>query len=268
MLQTLRRCFVSSAPGPSCLPGIPRSVRPFIRQISLRAVALAFLATVAVPPSQALAQDAESGGYERTYTIEADAVWLPDGQMLSPAFVTLEKGVITRVSKTAPQDRRTAFGTQKPNIIKVAGTLAPAVVDAWSGLPMSGRDGGRRPLPQSRLADDLPVLVPGADAALAARVTALRSAGVGFAYLGRRDGAIQRGLGLVSGFSVDNLPYAIGRDWLDLAGVLGTFVATPAATCTAWWARWARWIRRSRQRAGRAERPSKRGDPTARPRAA
>ncbi len=218
MLQTKRRCFVSSAPGPSYFPGIPRSVRPSFRQFSLRAVALAFLATVAVPPSHALAQSAESGGYERTYTIEADAAWLPDGRMLSPAFVTLDKGVITMISKTAPQERRTAFGTQKPTIIKVAGTLAPTVVDAWSGLPMSGRDGGRRPLPQSRLAEDLPALLPGADAALAARVEALRSSGVGFVYLGRTDGPLQRGLGLVSGFSVDNLPYAIGRDWLDLAG--------------------------------------------------
>ncbi len=227
MLQTFRRCFVSSAPGPSCFPGIPRSVRPSFRQFSLRAVALAFLATVAVPPAQALAQGADSGGYERTYTIHADSVWLPDGQMLSPAFVTLEKGVITRIAKTAPQERRTAFGTQKPTIIKVEGTLAPAVVDAWSGLPMSGRDGGRRPLPQSRLADDLPVLVPGADAALAARVEALRGSGIGFVYLGRTDNSLQRGLGLVSGFSVGNLPYAIGQDWLDLSGVLGTFVATP-----------------------------------------
>lgn len=227
MLQTIRRCFVSSAPGPSYFPGIPRSVRPFIRQISLRAVALAFLATVAVPPSQASAQGAENGGYERTYTIEADSAVLPDGSVLSPAYVTLEKGVITRISTSAPQERRTAFGTQKPTIIKVAGSLAPAVVDAWSGLPMSGRDGGRRPLPQSRLADDLPALLPGADAALAARVEALRSSGVGFAYLGRTDGSLQRGLGLVSGFSVNNLPYAIGRDWLDLSGVLGTFVAAP-----------------------------------------
>jgi hypothetical protein len=227
MLQTIRRCFVSSAPGPSFFLGIPRSVRPSFRQVSLRAVALAFLATVAVPPSQALAQSAESGGYERTYTIEADAALLPDGRTISPAFVTLDKGVITMISTSAPQERRTVFGSQKPNIIKVAGTLAPAVVDAWSGLPMSGRDGGRRPLPQSRLADDLPVLLPGADAALAARVEALRSAGVGFAYLGRTDGSLQRGLGLVSGFSVGNLPYAIGRDWLDLSGVLGTFVATP-----------------------------------------
>lgn len=227
MLQTFRRCFVSSAPGPSCFPGIPRSVRPFFRQFPLRAVALAFLATAAVPPSQALAQSAENGGYERTYTIEADAALLPDGRTLSPAFVTLDKGVITMISSNAPQERRTAFGTQKPTIIKVSGTLAPAVVDAWSGLPMSGRDGGRRPLPQSRLADDLPVLLPGADAALAARVEALRSAGVAFAYLGRTDGALQRGLGLVSGFSVGNLPYAIGRDWLDLSGELGTFVAAP-----------------------------------------
>ena len=116
MLQTIRRCFVSSAPGPSFLPGIPRSVRPFFRQIPLRAVALAFLATAAVPPAQALAQDAENGGYEKTYTIEADAVWLPDGRSVSPAFVTLDKGVITMISTSAPQERRTAFGTQKPRI--------------------------------------------------------------------------------------------------------------------------------------------------------
>lgn len=218
MLQTFRRCFVSSAPGPSFLPGIPRSVRPSFRQFPLRAAALAFLATVAVSHSQASAQSAENGGYQSTYTIEADSVWLPDGRTVSPAFVTLNEGVITMISTTAPPERRTAFGTQKPRIIKVAGTLAPAVVDAWSGLPMAGRDGGRRPLPQSRLADDLPAMLPGADAALAARVTALRSSGVGFVYLGRTDGPIQRGLGLVSGFSAGNLPYSVGSDWLDLAG--------------------------------------------------
>lgn len=218
MLQTSRRCSVSSAPDPSTKFGIPRSVRPFFRQLPLPAAALAIVAAVAGPVSTVTSQEAAAGGYEKTYTIQADSCWLPDGRVLAPAFVSLDKGVITRISTAAPPERRTPFGTQKPNIIKVSGTLAPAVVDAWSGLPMAGRDGGRRPLPQSRIAEDLPVMVPGADAGLAARVDSLRNAGVGFVYLGRTDGSLQRGLGVVAGFSVDDLPYAIGDDWLDLSG--------------------------------------------------
>ncbi|MCH2101113.1 MAG: hypothetical protein MK209_04260 [Planctomycetes bacterium] len=191
---------------------------PFFRHLPLPAAALAILVAVAGPVSTATSQEAAAGGYERTYTIQADACWLPGGRVLSPAFVSLDKGVIARISTTAPPARSTVFGTQKPNIIKVKGTLAPSLVDAWSGLPMAGRDGGRRPLPQSRIAEDLPVMVPGADAALAARVDALRNSGVGFVYLGRTDGNLQRGLGVVTGFSVNDLPYAIGDDWLDFAG--------------------------------------------------
>lgn len=218
MLQTSRCRSVSSAPIPSKKLGIPRSVRPFFRHLPLPAAALALLAVVAGPVSTATSQEAAAGGYERTYTIHADACWLPDGRVVSPAFVSLDKGVITRISTSAPPERRTPFGTQKPNIIKVGGTLVPSVVDAWSGLPMAGRDGGRRPLPQSRIAEDLPAMVEGADAALAARVDTLRNSGVGFVYLGRTDGNLQRGLGVVAGFSVNDLPYAIGDDWLDLAG--------------------------------------------------
>jgi hypothetical protein len=175
--------------------------------------------------STAASQEAADGGYERTYTIHADSAWLPDGRVVSPAFVTLNSGVISMISTSAPQERRTAFGTQKPTILKVSGTLAPTIVDAWSGLPMAGRDGGRRPLPQSRIAEDLPAALPGADPFLAARVDALRESGVGIVYLGRTDGALQRGLGVVAGFSVADLPYALGGDWLDL-GAAGGGAAT------------------------------------------
>ncbi|MAW60515.1 MAG: hypothetical protein CMJ94_06740 [Planctomycetes bacterium] len=181
-------------------------------------MALAFLAAVAGFAPTAASQEAADPGYQRTYTIHADACWLPGGRVVEPAFVTIDKGRIAGVSTRAPRERNTPFGVQKPTILRVEGTLAPAIVDAWSGLPMAGRDGGRRPLPQSRLAEDLPVLVAGADPGLAARVQALRNSGVGVVYLGRTDGNLQRGLGVVAGFSVDNLPYDMGGDWLDLSG--------------------------------------------------
>lgn len=174
-------------------------------------------------PSTALAavpqgSDAkDTHGYEKRYTIHADAALLPDGVVLQPAYVTLDKGTIARVSTQPPAARRGLFGgEQAPAILRVPGTLAPAVVDAWSGLPIDGRNGGRRPNIQARIAEDLPI----ADHGLAASVGLLRDSGVAFAYVGRTDANLQRGYGVSVAFGADDMPHVVGSEWADysLAG--------------------------------------------------
>ena len=134
MLQTGRPLSVFSTTKLSSSFGIPRSVRPSFRLLPLPAVALAFLAAVAGFAPTAASQEAADPGYQRTYTIHADACWLPGGRVVEPAFVTIDKGRIAGVSTRAPRERNTPFGVQKPTILRVEGTLAPAIVDAWSGL--------------------------------------------------------------------------------------------------------------------------------------
>ena len=102
-------------------------------------------------------------------------------------------------------------------MIKVKGTLAPGVVDAWSGiLPVDVRL-DRRPLPYSNMSDDLPVNLDGADPALSTMVGAERASGVSATYIGRADGNLQRGLGVAVGFSTFDLPYESGNQFLDLS---------------------------------------------------
>jgi len=204
---------------PSRLTRLPPEPIGFVRPSRLLStlVVTACLAPAAFPFSAPPAQAEAQNGYERTYTIHADGALLPDGRVVEPAYVSIDKGTISGVSTRPPAERRNVFGgTTKPTIIRVEGTLAPTMVDAWSGLPMAGRDGGRRPLPQSRIIDDFPVSLPGGSLGLAARVDALRSSGIGAVYLGRSDGSLQRGLGTAAGFSAYDLPYAVGDEWLDL----------------------------------------------------
>lgn len=196
-------------------------MRPSTRPTALTAVATALCALVAAA-SPAAAQEASDSGYTQSYTIHADAAWLPGGRVVSPAYVSLDKGRIVSISTREPGEQRGLFGSTKPRILKVSGTLAPTVVDAWSGLAMAGRDGGRRPLPQSRMMDDLPLALEGINPALSARVDSLRESGVGAVYLGRLDGALQRGMGVVATFSAGDVPMAANDvEWLDLNGVAG-----------------------------------------------
>jgi hypothetical protein len=192
--------------------------------VSACSLAIAFSGTPAVAnPLDALVSpqadgaEAQDLGYKRTYTIHADSAWLADGRVLSPAYITLTKGVITRISSREPQAQKTLLGSgPKPKIIKVDGTLAAGVVDAWSSVLPAEIRLDRRPLPFSKVADGLPIQVEGADPALAAAVAAQRSAGVSAAYIGRADGNLMRGLGVPAGFSAHDLPYLEGHEFLDL----------------------------------------------------
>jgi imidazolonepropionase-like amidohydrolase len=171
----------------------------------------------AVSPQADGAEVDQNHGYRRQYTIHADHAWLPDGRVLSPAYVTLSNGVIARISSKAPQEQKNLFGgSTKPKVIKVSGTLAPGVVDAWSGIiPVEVRL-DRRPLPYSDMTDDLPVNLDGADQALSTMVGAERASGVAATYIGRADGNLQRGLGVAVGFSAYDLPYESGHQFFDL----------------------------------------------------
>ena len=199
-------------------------LRHLAMAVSACSLAIAFSGTPAVAnPLDALVSpqadgaEAQDLGYKRTYTIHADSAWLADGRVLSPAYITLTKGVITRISSREPQAQKTLLGSgPKPKIIKVDGTLAAGVVDAWSSVLPAEIRLDRRPLPFSKVADGLPIQVEGADPALAAAVAAQRSAGVSAAYIGRADGNLMRGLGVPAGFSAHDLPYLEGHEFLDL----------------------------------------------------
>lgn len=172
----------------------------------------------AVSPQADGSEVDKNHGYRRQYTIHADQAWLPDGRVLSPAYVTLSNGVIARISTRAPQEQKNLFGgTSKPKVIKVDGTLAPGVVDAWSGIRPIEVSQDRRPLPYSDMTDNLPVNLDGADPVLSNLVGAERAAGVAATYIGRADGELQRGLGVAAGFSAYDLPYASGQTFLDLS---------------------------------------------------
>ncbi len=172
----------------------------------------------AVSPQADGSMEDPNYGYKRTYTIHADHAWLPGGRVLSPAYITLSNGVVSRISTRAPQEQKNLFGgSNKPKVIKVKGTLAPGVVDAWSGILPAEVRLDRRPLPHSDITDSLPLNVAGGDAALSAMVASQRSAGVSAIYLGRADGNLQRGTGVAAGFSAYDLPYVSGAKFLDLA---------------------------------------------------
>jgi hypothetical protein len=172
---------------------------------------------LASTPLAPVAQD-QSHGYQRTYTIQADAAWVLPGRLIRPAFITLDKGQIVRVSSAAPRETKTLLGaTKKPRIVKVNGTLAASIVDAWSGLQIQELATDRHPMAQSRLADSLPADLPGGDLELASRIAAARDAGIAAIYLGRHDGQLQRGLGQAAFFSANDLPVLAGSQWLDLS---------------------------------------------------
>lgn len=172
----------------------------------------------AVSPQADGVEEDKNHGYRRQYTIHADHAWLADGTVISPAYITLSNGVIGRISTRAPQEQKNLFGgSTKPKVIKVKGTLAPGLVDAWSGLMPIEVAQDRRPLPQSDMTDNLPVNVEGADPALSTAIGAQRASGVAATYMGRADGNLQRGLGVAVGFSAYDLPYESGLQFLDLS---------------------------------------------------
>ena len=86
--------------------------------MSLCSIGLASPSAASAPPSPLVAISPQADGaevdkdhgYRRQYTIHADHAWLPDGRVLSPAYVTLSNGVIARISSRAPQEQKNLFG--------------------------------------------------------------------------------------------------------------------------------------------------------------
>ena len=166
------------------------------------------------------AQDFQDAGYQRSYTIHADAAWIAPGQQISPAYVTLTKGVITRVSQRAPEEKKGMFGMggSTPRILKVSGTLAAGMVDLWSGLGKDLQGGDRHAVSSRRMKDNL--LLGTADAQdqqLVSQILGVRDAGVALTYLSFSSGGMQRGLGVSASFNVQNLLHAEGAEVLELS---------------------------------------------------
>ncbi len=179
--------------------------------------ALPMASPVTALPFSPQGEEESALGYTREYTIQADAAWLEPGKTLAPAYVTIRQGRIARVSTRPPGPRRGPFGAIEPTILKVEGTLAPGMVDAWSRLLPADLLNDRNPLAHAEVADSLPLQRPGADAALAARVGALREQGLAAAYLAAVAGGVQRGVGSAVEFSVHDLPVAYAEGKLEFA---------------------------------------------------
>ena len=158
-------------------------------------------------------------GYTRTYVIQADAAWVAPGEVVSPAFVQISEGRIDWVSNV---DQRVAprgpFGAgEKPPLLKVEGTLAPGIVDAWSGLVPPNLLGERRARDTRRMREALPALYAGEDMALVAQVLAARQSGLAAVYMTTGTSGLRSGVGTAAAFGLVDLPYAAGREALDCA---------------------------------------------------
>lgn len=169
--------------------------------MSTRQLAL-FLALSLAPPAFAAAP--------QTVLIQADAAWVGPGERIAPAYVLVKDGEIQAVSARPLQ----ASGAL---VLKVAGTLAPGVVDAWGApVPADLLASGHRPAGLD-LRDSLPIALAGADPALASRVAAARACGIAAVYLGPGGRAPLRGTGTAAGWSETDLPVASGDAVLELA---------------------------------------------------
>lgn len=196
----------------------------------LLAPPLGVLLTLSLLSSAARPQD-QDPGYTRTYVIQADAAWVAPGEVVAPAFVQISEGKIDWVSS---QDRRVAprtpFGAgEKPPIVKVEGTLAAGIVDAWSGLGPGELLGERRVRPERRMREALPALYSGEDAGLQAQVLTARNAGIAAVYLATGSSALRSGIGTAAAFAAVDLPYATGREALDCA-IGGAVAGGPEAS--------------------------------------
>lgn len=171
-------------------------------------------------PTFAQADSTESTGYTRTYVIQADAAWVGPGMFLEPAFVQISDGRIDWIAEVDHRtERKNMFGqsTGKTPLIKVPGTLAPGMIDAWSGMAPQGYTRDRKPGPTRRVEDALPVQAPREDLQLMAQVLAARHAGVSATYLeGGRNG-LRRGVGTAVEFTALDLPLQAGDTALEFA---------------------------------------------------
>ncbi len=177
--------------------------------------ALGSLLTLLLAPAHA-----QETGYHRTYVIQADAAWIDAETRLAPAFVQISNGKIDWISQ---QDQRVEsknmFGKSmgKAKLIRVHGTLAAGMVDAWTKFSPAGYGADRKAGPTREVADSLPVQAPQEDVVLQAQVLAAREAGIAAVYIPGGMRGLRQGVGVAAEFTALDLPLDSGQHALDFA---------------------------------------------------
>ena len=165
-------------------------------------------------------QESASAGYEKSYVIQAESAWLSPENKISPAFIQVASGKIGWVSTTDQRREKTNILGQKQGkgtLIKVKGTLAPGIVDAWTSFSPQGYTSDRQSSAKRDVRDSLPVQVEIADFQLYSQVLAAREAGVAAVYLSPGWSQLRLGVGSPAEFTVLDLPQVAGKPMLDFA---------------------------------------------------
>jgi imidazolonepropionase-like amidohydrolase len=162
---------------------------------------------------------AQDPGYSRTYVIQADGAWIAPGVHITPAFVKVSEGEIVWVSSTDQRQERTSLLGKKSKdpLIKVKGTLAPGLVDAWTTMMPTGYSGDRHTGATRTLSDSLPMQVVNEDESLVSQVLAARQAGVAAVFMSASRNGWRRGVGTAAEFTKLDLPQAVGEGVLEFA---------------------------------------------------
>lgn len=176
------------------------------RAAPLLPASLLFLLLPAVASPPLAAQGSAPG--ERPVLFHADAAWTAPGQRVAPAWILVEGGKVRAVTSRKPR--------VVARVVEVPGTVAPGIVDAWSGLLPGDLPGSRTFQAWADLRDSLPPDLPGADPELAARVRLARRAGVVAGYLAAPVGDLQAGTGTAFRFTDHDLPAPTGRRFLEI----------------------------------------------------
>ena len=165
-------------------------------------------------------QEPVSAGYEKSYVIHAESAWLSPENKISPAFIQVASGKIGWISTTDQRREKTNILGQsqgKGALIKVKGTLAPGIVDAWTSFSPQGYTSDRQSSAKRDVRDSLPVQVEIADLQLYSQVLAAREAGVAAVYLSPGWSQLRLGVGSPAEFTVLDLPQVAGKPMLDFA---------------------------------------------------
>ena len=165
-------------------------------------------------------QEPASTGYEKSYVIHAESAWLSPENKISPAFIQVASGKIGWISTTDQRREKTNILGQtqgKGALIKVKGTLAPGIVDAWTSFSPQGYTSDRQSSAKRDVRDSLPVQVEIADFQLYSQVLAAREAGVAAVYLSPGWSQLRLGVGSPAEFTVLDLPQVAGKPMLDFA---------------------------------------------------
>ncbi|MDP6963872.1 MAG: hypothetical protein QGF46_06885, partial [Planctomycetota bacterium] len=183
-------------------------------------IAITSLILLAAAVEQPQQNESPAIGYDKTYVIHADSAWLEPGRVISPAFVQVSSGRVGWISTSDQRRERTNILGQsqgKGALIKVDGTLAPGIVDAWTSFAPQGYTADRRSSSTRDVSDSLPVQVAMADTQLYSQVIAAREAGVAAVYLSPGWSQVRLGVGSPAEFTKLDLPLVAGKPMLDFA---------------------------------------------------